>query len=92
MNVTLVILDRAKQAQDTYGNIASTHEALGVASEEWDELRAAIHANDAVAIRDEAMDMCSVLLRLAIMMDSQIEDKALRGPFWKRSGLDCPRI
>ena len=52
-------------AQDRYGNYASTHEALGVALEEWTELVNAVHANDIEAVRDEAIDLAAVLLRLA---------------------------
>ena len=48
-----------------YGPFASTHEALGVACEEWDELRAAIHSNDLEAVRSECLDLAAVLIRLA---------------------------
>ena len=55
---------RILAADARYGNFASAHEALGVASEEWDELRDAIRANDMEAIRHEALDMAAVLVRL----------------------------
>ncbi len=44
---------------------ASTHEALGVACEEWDELRDAIRQNELGAVEHECLDLAAVLLRLA---------------------------
>lgn len=58
------VLNEADEAQSRYGDFASTHEALGVLTEEWDELRAAIHANDMAAIAREACQLSSVALRL----------------------------
>ena len=52
-------------AEARYGKFASAHEALGVASEEWDELRDAIHENDLQAIQHEALDLAAVCIRLA---------------------------
>ena len=52
-------------AQARYGKFSSAHEAIGVASEEWDELRDAIHANDLQAIQHEALDLAAVCIRLA---------------------------
>jgi len=60
------IIDHCERAQDRYGNFASTHEALGVALEEWDELRDAVHSTNIESIRDEAIDLAAVLLRLAM--------------------------
>ena len=48
-----------------YGDFASSHEALGVASEEWDELKDAIRSNDMASIKRECLDLASVLIRLA---------------------------
>ena len=42
MTVTNDLIARIGAATERYGPFASTHEALGVASEEWDELREAI--------------------------------------------------
>jgi NTP pyrophosphatase (non-canonical NTP hydrolase) len=56
---------RIEAANDRYGAFASTHEALGVALEEWDELREAVRANDLEAVRAEALDLAAVLIRLA---------------------------
>lgn len=67
-----------EQAQSRYGGFASAHEALGVALEEWDELRAALHANDMSAIRSEAIDLAAVLVRLAAECESSV-------PFRERS-------
>ena len=62
---------RCEAAEVRYGQFASTHEALGVAVEEFDELRDAIRANDLVAIRDEALDVAAVMLRLASACDDE---------------------
>lgn len=91
MNITTeIILGRAQQAAFTYGHIRSTHEALGVALEEWNELQAAIWRNDAGAIRNEAIDLAAVLVRLADTIMDQMHCDA-RHEFWARSGLDNPR-
>lgn len=72
------LLSRMKAAQDRYGDFASTQEALGVACEEWDELREAIRRNDLEAIGYEALDLAAVLLRLA-------DQIAVNEPMRKRS-------
>jgi len=59
------IEERISKAQARYGDFASTHEALGVASEEWDEFRSAIHANALASVEDECLDLAAVLVRLA---------------------------
>ena len=59
---------RMAQAQSRYGDFASTHEALGVAIEEWDELREAIRANKLDSVESECLDLAAVLLRLARSM------------------------
>jgi NTP pyrophosphatase (non-canonical NTP hydrolase) len=48
-----------------YGPYRSTHEALGVIAEEFDELLRAIRYNDAEAIADEAIDVAAACIRLA---------------------------
>lgn len=53
-----------------YGPFASSHEALGVALEEWDELREAVHANDPAKIKHECLDLAAVLIRFAEAMDN----------------------
>lgn len=59
------VVDHMEAAQDLYGNFTSTHEALGVALEEWNELQDAIKANALESVRDEAIDLAAVLIRLA---------------------------
>ena len=59
------IENHIKRANERYGYFASAHEGLGVALEEWTELIEAIHGNDLEAIREEAIDLAAVLIRLA---------------------------
>ena len=66
----LAIETRMEAAESRYGPFASTHEALGVACEEWDELRDAIRANDLPAIQHECLDLAAVLIRLATAIES----------------------
>jgi NTP pyrophosphatase (non-canonical NTP hydrolase) len=59
--VTSDLVNRIKTADARYGDYAtSVHEALGVALEEWDELRRAIHSNGLGAVREEALDLAAV--------------------------------
>ena len=67
--LTKELAARITTAQKRYGAFASTHEALGVACEEWDELRAAIQSNNLGAVRSECLDLAAVLLRLARSTD-----------------------
>jgi NTP pyrophosphatase (non-canonical NTP hydrolase) len=69
-------------ADGTYGPPASTHESLGVLAEEWDELRDAVHGNDPVEIRHEAIQVAAVALRLAMAC---LEAEAGESAFAKRS-------
>lgn len=64
-DVMIEIEARIAAAYARYGEFASTHEALGVAMEEWDELRAAVHLNALGAVEHECIDMAAVLIRLA---------------------------
>jgi NTP pyrophosphatase (non-canonical NTP hydrolase) len=57
--------ERIARAAGKYGPFASTHEALGVACEEWDELRDAIKANKLGSVEWECLDLAAVLVRLA---------------------------
>jgi len=61
-----VVMDKA---QARYGDFASVHEALGVAMEEFDELRNAIHENNLPWVAHEAIDLAAVLLRLVECLD-----------------------
>lgn len=55
---------RIAAADKRYGPFASTHEGLGVCSEEWIELNLAIHSNVIEEIRKEALDLAAALIRL----------------------------
>jgi NTP pyrophosphatase (non-canonical NTP hydrolase) len=57
--------ERISKAHDRYGPIASTHEAMGVALEEWHELIDAVRSNKLGAIEWECLDLAAVLVRLA---------------------------
>lgn len=63
-----------------FGDFASTHEALGVAMEEWQEFIDAIRSNDQDEVQQECLDLVVVLLRLFEQLDSS---ESLR----KRSGM-----
>ena len=70
---------RIAAADDRYGPFASTHEALGVALEEWDELRDAVRANDLQAVRSEALDLAAALIRMADGLgDQQMAHRSVR--------------
>lgn len=71
---------RIEAAEERYGPFASTHEALGVCAEEWDELRAAVHANKLESIKHEALDLAAALIRLHDHLD-------YGGAILKRSGI-----
>ena len=55
---------RMHYAETRYGPFASTHEAIGVALEEWRELLDAVRLNDMAQIEAECLDMAAVLLRM----------------------------
>lgn len=59
------IEDRIRKASALYGDFSSTHEAMGVALEEWDEFRDAVRANDLQAVEHECIDLAAVLIRIA---------------------------
>jgi NTP pyrophosphatase (non-canonical NTP hydrolase) len=62
---------RIEAADARYGDFASTHEALGVASEEWDELREAVRSNKLGSVEWEALDLAAVLIRLALSLSGE---------------------
>jgi len=66
---------RIEAADKRYGPFASTHEALGVCSEEWDELRLAIQFNALEGIKNEALDLAAALIRLH---DNLTDNEAMR--------------
>ncbi len=79
MAIDASILDgiesRIRKAEQRYGPVASTHEGLGVALEEWDELREAIKSNDPLRIDQEALDLAAVLVRMVIELRTNDKTK-----------------
>lgn len=76
MDILSGIESRIAAAQERYGEFASTHEALGVAMEEWDELREAIRSNKLGSVEWECLDLAAVLIRLARNMRDSSKTKA----------------
>lgn len=72
-----VVAERLR-ADLRYGAFRSTHEALGVLVEEFDELRAAIHANALESVRAEAIQIAAVAMRLAAACrgDADFEERS----------------
>jgi hypothetical protein len=60
-----LVRQRADGARIKFGPFASSHEAMGVALEEWDEFRERIHKNDIAGAKSEALDLAAVLIRFA---------------------------
>lgn len=56
-------------ANENYGPFRSTHEGYGVLTEEYHELRDAIHSNDTDAIVKEALQVAAVATRIALSLD-----------------------
>lgn len=54
----------ANAAQNRFGGFTSTHEALGVLLEEFDELRDAIRENHLPSIKKESKQLAAVAYRL----------------------------
>lgn len=69
INLTQKLLEECEYAQARYGNFASTHEALGVLTEEYNELIEAIRGSRMDHIRGEALQVSAVALRLAESCD-----------------------
>jgi len=71
---------RIESAESRYGKFSSTHEALGVALEEWDELREAIKSNQLSDIESECLDLAAVLIRLArqISTDTELRKRSVK--------------
>lgn len=65
MNELTLVVHRMEAADDRYGAFTSSHEALGVALEEWTELIAAVQSNELGAVRYEALDLAAVCVRMA---------------------------
>lgn len=83
-DVVTMLIARVTKARERYGAIASTHEALGVAAEEWGELLAAVRSNNIIAVRDEALDLAAICLRLANECQ-EAHEHDMATPFARRS-------
>ena len=59
------IVAEANKAEDRYGPFASTHEGLGVLTEEYHELIEAIRSNDLRRVEHEAIQVAAVAARIA---------------------------
>lgn len=66
------IRQRIDAADKRYGPFASTHEALGVATEEWFEFVDAVRSNDLGQVEHEALDLAAALIRLASQLESNV--------------------
>ena len=73
-----ILTERIMAVRARYGTYKSSHEALGVITEEYHELIAAIRANDLSLIYEEALDLAACAMKLA----RDCENEAFR----KRSG------
>lgn len=74
------IEQRIEAADKRYGAFASTHEALGVAVEEWDEFREAVRSNLMTSVEHECLDLSAVLIRLArgIRKSTDIKNRSIK--------------
>ena len=81
-------IDNVRREAETsaarYNGFNSTHEALGVLLEEFDELKAAIHANSIQAAAREACQVSAVALRLHDLCERAMAGEA--DGFKARSG------
>ncbi len=76
-NALCAVIGEAEEAQRRYGDFTSTHEAFGVLAEEVSELLDAIRLNDCASIRDEAMQVSAVALRLAETCERELAGEAM---------------
>lgn len=72
--------ERIKTAEKRYADFTSTHEALGVALEEWNELQSAIQTNAIENICWEAIDLAVVLIRMVRQCrnDQEFKKKSIK--------------
>lgn len=68
-SVLSLMLTEMADASTRYGPFRSSHEGLGVLTEEYHELVEAVRANDLLAIRREAIQISAVAYRLADCCD-----------------------
>lgn len=62
---------RIAHADKRYGPFASTHEAMGVGLEEWNEFCDAVRANALGSVKWEALDLAAAMIRLARDIDNE---------------------
>lgn len=80
------------EADRHYGGFRSTHEGLGVLMEEVAELVERIRGNELASIRDEAVQVSAVALRLAVMCHAACEpilDSETNDFFMRSTGGDA---
>lgn len=82
--VQIEIQKEAQRAQERYGDFTSTHEALGVLTEEMDELKEAIRLNALASVSLEAMQVAAVAARLFVLAERALAGDAPE--FATRSG------
>ena len=88
VKVSLVdaIAQEISRADGGWGTLHSSHEGLGVLTEEYQELLEAIRANDLTRIRREAIQVAAVAYRLAMACDMDAAFRSRSLPPAKRSG------
>ena len=80
------LLVEAERAEERYGPFTSTHEALGVLVEEFDELQRAIHRNKIGSVAEEAKQVAAVAFRLYRQALRALDGDARE--FLQRSGCE----
>lgn len=71
--------DRMNYAFKRYGHFSSTHEALGVALEEWNELIDEVRANSLIGVETECLDLAAVLIRLVESIDrDELKERSVK--------------
>lgn len=65
------VRSQVNHAGERYGPFKSSHEGLGVLTEEFDELKDEIRANDLRRIRIEAIQVSAVALRIAVCCEDE---------------------
>lgn len=64
------IHDERQRQDESHHQFSSAHEFYGVLAEEFYEVLVALHANDAVALRQEVVQVAAVCLRYVEEVDS----------------------
>lgn len=78
-NIAVEIAARIERADDRYGPFRSTHEAMGVALEEWTEFIEAVRSNQLLDIYEEALDLAAVMIRLAgSLQDDELARRSVK--------------